>query len=299
MKIVSLVLVALACAEVANAQTLYVSVGSPQATNGQIFSYNLDGSRSVFASGLNGPYGLALDANGLLYESELGGSRGVYKFTAPGTRSLYGTVGPTPIGLAFDAGGNLFASCDGGIYEIMPNGNTVRSNFLPGFISADLAIDSSGNLFATSYNGGIIEIMLKTNLPTFFSRSANYGLAFDAHGNLFASSFDTNGNILKFAPDGTLTIFASGLNDPEDLVFDDIGNLYEVDNGSGNIYKFSPSGSRSTFASGLPTGGDGPHALAFSPVPEPSTITLLTLSTIGLLFARRRFIKSPQRFAGS
>lgn len=108
MKIVSLVLVALACAELAHAQTLYVAVGSPQATNGQIFSYNLDGSRSVFASGLNGPYGLALDANGLLYESELSGNR-VYKFTASGTRSLYGTVGPTPIGLAFDASGNLFA----------------------------------------------------------------------------------------------------------------------------------------------------------------------------------------------
>ena len=96
------------------------------------------------------------------------------------------------------------------------------------------------------------------------------------------------GNIEKFAPDGTGTIFASGLNDPEDLVFDDVGNLYEVDNGSGNIYKFSPSGSRSTFASGFPTGEDGPHALAFSPVPEPSTITLLALGAVGLLIARRR-----------
>ena len=60
---------------------------------------------------------------------------------------------------------------------------------------ADLAFDSSGNLFAANYgtggtSGGIIEIMPKVNLPTdFVALGDRYGLAFDVHGNLFASSF--------------------------------------------------------------------------------------------------------------
>ena len=45
--------------------------------------------------------------------------------------------------------------------------------------------------------------------------------------------------------------FAGGLNDPFGLAFDNAGNLFEADGGSGSILKFAPDGSRSTFASGL------------------------------------------------
>ena len=75
--------------------------------------------------------------------------------------------------------------------------------------------------------------------------------------NLFMSSNDgQTGVIFEFTPDGTQSTFASGLSNPQGLVFDSSGNLFVAD--SGVIYKFSPDGVRTTFASGL----SGPIGLA-------------------------------------
>jgi hypothetical protein len=74
--------------------------------------------------------------------------------------------------------------------------------------------------------------------------------AFAAVGDLFVTEPATN-SIVVYAPDGTKTTFATGLNSPQGLAFDRFGNLYEADLGTGNIYKFTADGTRSTFASGL------------------------------------------------
>jgi sugar lactone lactonase YvrE len=67
------------------------------------------------------------------------------------------------------------------------------------------------------------------------------------------------GIIHKFATDGTDTVFATGLNGPASLVFDGAGNLFSADFFGGFIYKFDPNGARTTFATGL----SGPANLAF------------------------------------
>jgi hypothetical protein len=75
--------------------------------------------------------------------------------------------------------------------------------------------------------------------------------------NLFMSSNDgQTGVIFEFTPDGTQSTFASGLSNPQGLVFDSSGNLFVAD--SGAIYKFGPDGVRTTFALGL----SGPIGLA-------------------------------------
>src|SRR5947199_252374 len=83
-----------------------------------------------------------------------------------------------------------------------------------------------------------------------------------APGDLFASD-NLDGTIYKFAPDGTWSIFATGLNAPQGLAFDSAGNLFEAeyagDIQNGTIYKFAPDGTRSTFATGL----NAPQGLAF------------------------------------
>ena len=66
------------------------------------------------------------------------------------------------------------------------------------------------------------------------------------------------GTIYKFAPDGTRSTFATGLNNPAGLACDSGNNLFEADWLSGTIYKFAPDGTRSTFATGV-----GPYGLAF------------------------------------
>jgi hypothetical protein len=85
-----------------------------------------------------------------------------------------------------------------------------------------------------------------------------------AHGEqLFASVSGTNqnggGSIFQYAPGGTLTTFASGLDEPRGLAFDSVGNLFvatntgdSLGNSQGTIFKFTPDGVMSTFATGFP-----------------------------------------------
>ena len=67
-----------------------------------------------------------------------------------------------------------------------------------------------------------------TDLGVFCSVANPTGLAFDQAGNLFvASDSAPDFSILKFAPDGSGTVFAtSGLDAPHALAFDEDGNLY-------------------------------------------------------------------------
>src|SRR5204862_157942 len=86
-----------------------------------------------------------------------------------------------------------------------------------------------------------------------------------APGDLYEADNSSN-TIFKFAPDGTKSTFASGLNRPFGLAFDGSGNLFEADQGSGTIFVFTPFGTKSTFVSGL----SGPSGLAFEFEPPPA-----------------------------
>src|SRR5262245_44155842 len=77
-----------------------------------------------------------------------------------------------------------------------------------------------------------------------------------APGDLYVSDLATN-SIVVYKPDGSSSVFASGLNSPQGLVFDQEHNLFVADGGSGSIIKFTPDGlTRTTIATGLssPTG---------------------------------------------
>ncbi|HKW29463.1 MAG TPA: Ig-like domain-containing protein [Verrucomicrobiae bacterium] len=62
---------------------------------------------------------------------------------------------------------------------------------------------------------------------------------------LFVS--DSNGNIIKIAPDGTQSIFATATNAFYGLAFDRSGNLFASEYSPGIIYKFTPDGAQSAF----------------------------------------------------
>jgi sugar lactone lactonase YvrE len=83
-------------------------------------------------------------------------------------------------------------------------------------------------------------------------------MIFDTSGTLFLTAGNT-GQILSITPDGTQSIFASGLVNPRGLAFDAGGNLYVAEGGSGSIYKYTTSGTRSTYATGL----SGANGIAF------------------------------------
>jgi sugar lactone lactonase YvrE len=79
-----------------------------------------------------------------------------------------------------------------------------------------------------------------------------------AAADLFEADF-SSGIIYRFAPDGSRTVYTSGLNGPEGLAFDAAGNCFVSETGTGTIYKFATDGTQTIFASGL----DGPASLVF------------------------------------
>jgi len=125
----------------------------------------------------------------------------IYKFTPGGVQSTFGTLPFQSFGLAFDSVGDLFAACAGipdvansaAIYKFTPDGT--RSVFV-------------GQIAFGDFNGPI-------------------GLAFDRFGNLFASTETATPTgihtILKFAPNGVGSPFATDLDWPVGLAFDRSG----------------------------------------------------------------------------
>ena len=78
-------------------------------------------------------------------------------------------------------------------------------------------------------------------------------LAFDSSGNLYLGRTDhpPSPGITKVAPDGTATVFATGL-EPNGLTFDMAGNLFATDDRTGVIYKFAPDGITLYFRNRIP-----------------------------------------------
>jgi hypothetical protein len=76
--------------------------------------------------------------------------------------------------------------------------------------------------------------------------------------NLFVSGTDAGGGVIyKYTWDAKQSIFASELDKPGDLAFDNAGNLFVIDYeildyvGNVAVYKITPSGAQTIFASGV------------------------------------------------
>jgi sugar lactone lactonase YvrE len=155
-------------------------------TDGIIYKYTPTGSRSMFASGLYHPVGMAFDSAGNLF-------------------------------VADNTNGRIH---QGSIYKYAPNGSRVTFAVLdPADRPADLAFDSMGNLYMADFGGIIYEYdlgILRRYPRTTFGSVPNsaQSLAFDSSGNLFVvDAGDVNGNgnmIYKFTTQAVRTPFASG-----------------------------------------------------------------------------------------
>jgi sugar lactone lactonase YvrE len=237
-----------------------------------ICKFTATGTKSTFASGLNGPYGLALDSSGNLFVADHN-SGTLVEYTPAGTKSTFASGLNGPIGLAFDSSGNLFVAdqFNNAIFKFTPDGS--KSTFAVGLSGpVGLAFDASGNLFEADYNSGTIFKFTPGGSKSTFAvgLSGPVGLAFDSSGNLLEANYN-NGTIFKFTPAGTKSIFASGLTNPTGLAFNSSGNLFVADQGSGRVFMFTPAGTKSTFGSGL----NSPSGVVFS----NSTAFLANIST--------------------
>src|SRR4249919_1208529 len=76
-------------------------------SGGIIYRFTPAGARTVFASGLNGPEGMAFDRAGNLLVTETGTGT-IYRYTSEGTRTTFAFGLDGPASLVFGGGGNLY-----------------------------------------------------------------------------------------------------------------------------------------------------------------------------------------------
>ena len=91
-------------------------------------------------------------------------------------------------------------------------------------------------------------LLIALGLVLFSHQSA----LFAAAGDIYAAD-SGSGTIFRFTPAGAKTPFATGLNQPNGLTFDQAGNLYATERTNGTVLKITPSGIKTIYASGLNT----------------------------------------------
>jgi sugar lactone lactonase YvrE len=112
-----------------NEGNLFLSVG------GGIFKITPDGTRSVFASTVDGVWALAFDRLGNLYAGVNPiGSSAILKFAPDGSKSTFVTLpgNRSVTALAFNSAGDLFAQFGNSIVRVTPNRDLIKFH-RPGF----------------------------------------------------------------------------------------------------------------------------------------------------------------------
>ncbi|MEM1042788.1 MAG: T9SS type A sorting domain-containing protein [Bacteroidota bacterium] len=204
-----------------------------------IYRLTLDGDLSVFATGLVGPIHLTQAPSGTYYATEFN--------VTSATRSYVSEISP-------DGTVRRFADLKAGASDIVADadGNLYVSHF--GYIQ------TANGRSITEVAGGFVEDFSESGLL-----SAPVGLDFDDEGNLYAANiFD--GRIVKMAPDGTQSLFAS-LPPLEPFTIGHLiwagGRLYATYLGASQVWVFEPDGTGRVYAGSGETGQqDGPASEA-------------------------------------
>ncbi|HTU21483.1 MAG TPA: choice-of-anchor tandem repeat GloVer-containing protein, partial [Gemmataceae bacterium] len=249
---------------------------------------------------------LIQDSNGNFYGTAAGGGTGsqgtVFQLSSDDTtfttlHNFAGSEGTTPeSNLLMDSKGNLYGTTSGGggtggagtVFELSPNGSggynltTLHTFTTTGSDGTDpvagLLMDSKGNLYGTTKQGGIdgdgTVYELSPNGTGGYNYSTIYsfdgsdgqapmgGLIMDSKGNLYGTTqlggTDSSGTVFQLSPNGTggynlTTLYAfTGGSDgaqPEDtLLMDAKGNLFGTTyqggiSQDGTVFELSPNGS--------------------------------------------------------
>jgi len=224
-----------------------------QPNAGSYSSSTLSGPQSAWGAALDGAGNLfvtfaPLEENGAVIEYPWNGqSFGAGISIASGVSGYWNA----PTAVTVDAAGNLYV-IDGLLVEKLPwtgVGYGPGIQIVPGILwqPVGIAVDSQGNVYvADSYNDEVVMVPwnnLGTTSPTPINGNFTQvnNVALDGNGNLFTADAG-NGAISRFLNLGGGTFGAqstvmSGLNQPEGLAVDALGNLYLTAAYSNQVWK--------------------------------------------------------------
>lgn len=216
----------------------------------------------------------------------------------PGTGLLYGSTGNSPVGTAATLISINPATAQVTVIGAF-NAGPVNGSGTPATM-ADIAFDAAGNLFGVGSIGGpqLYSINLLTGQATVIGST---GLTSTTGGGLAISSggvFYGTPTATRFGTyDSTTGAYANIANPVKPvggayaaLAFDENGVLFGLDLGSGtppatHLVTINPATGAVT---DLGTSLNSLDAIAFQPVPEPSTLALLGAGALALINNVRR-----------
>ena len=231
------------------------------------------GVQSTYARGISGPGGIVFSAptvpaiTGTPNATAAVGAAYSYQIAATYNPTSFSAAG-LPAGLSLNAttGAITGTPTAGGLYTVSlfaTNAYGTGSGILTLAISPG-ALQQT--LYVTNNSDAVVKVAPDGTQSTFVTGIGGHAgpLALDAVGNLYVgngSGSGVNGQVYRYAPDGTKSQFAD-LDDPAGLAFDANGNLFAASSNDDNVsskasvHKIAPDGTVTTFAT-LQTYGGG------------------------------------------
>jgi len=210
------------------------------------------GARSSVGGNFVSPQGVAVDAKGNVYVTDIG-LQEVFKITPGGIQTTLGTGLEVPEDVAVDGAGNVYItdSQADAVFKVTPGG--VQTMVGSGFsYPVGVAVDGAGNVYVSDpfvptvfqITPGGVQTMVGSNYNT------PAGVAVDAAGNVYvADTFDAT--VFKITPGGTQTMIGSGLISPAAVAVDAAGDVYITDSATNAVYEVTPGGKQTTVSGGL------------------------------------------------
>ncbi len=229
----------------------------PAGSNSDISpSSTIDGSNT----GLNDPYGIAVDSSGKIYVANKNNNTvTVYPAgSSPGTlnESPTATIGGSntglsePVHIALDGSGNIYVTNQGYDYA---TGSYYFVTVYPPVGSSTGTLNESPTATIGGSNTGLSE-------PG--------GIAFDGSGNIYVSNYNNNTvtvyppvgsstGTLNESPTAAISGSNTGLEGPARIAFDGSGNIYVTNLNNGTVTVYPPLGSSTGTLNESPTAAIG------------------------------------------